>query len=83
MNTSTTSTAYASAPDIKGVPLPSWMRVSLDELGDLTRRLFLKLDYPIEQTEIIVRILAYAHRLAVRTLDSYERRQGRATRHSA
>ena len=39
----------------------SWMRVSLDELGDLTRRLFLKLDYPIEQTEIIVSILAYAH----------------------
>ena len=37
------------------------MRVSLDELGDLTRRLFLKLDYPIEQTEIIVSILAYAH----------------------
>ena len=37
------------------------MRVSLDELGDLTRRLFLKLDYPNEQTEIIVSILAYAH----------------------
>ncbi len=38
------------------------MRVSLDELGDLTRRLFLKLDYPNEQTVIIVSILAYAHR---------------------
>ena len=39
----------------------SWMRVSLDELGGLTRRLFLKLDYPDEQTEIIVSTLAYAH----------------------
>lgn len=39
----------------------SWMRVSLDELGGLTRRLFVKLDYPDEQTEIIVSILAYAH----------------------
>jgi LDH2 family malate/lactate/ureidoglycolate dehydrogenase len=37
------------------------MRVSLDELGGLTRRLFVKLDYPDEQTEIIVSILAYAH----------------------
>ncbi len=37
------------------------MRVSLDELENLTRRLFLKLGYPNEQTEIIVSILAYAH----------------------
>jgi L-2-hydroxycarboxylate dehydrogenase (NAD+) len=38
------------------------MNVRLEELQDLTRRLYLKLDYPETQTETILEVLSYAHR---------------------
>ena len=38
------------------------MNVRLEELQDLTRRLYLKLEYPETQTETILEVLSYAHR---------------------
>src|ERR1700722_20329903 len=38
------------------------MKVRLEELQDLTRRLYLKLDYPEAQTGTILEVLSYAHR---------------------
>jgi len=38
------------------------MKVGLKDLQDLTRRLYLKLEYPEAQTEIILEVLSYAHR---------------------
>ena len=37
------------------------MKVGLKELQDLTRQLYLKLEYPAPQTETIVEVLSYAH----------------------
>jgi L-2-hydroxycarboxylate dehydrogenase (NAD+) len=38
------------------------MKVGLRELQDLTRELYLKLEYPAPQVETIVEVLSYAHR---------------------
>jgi LDH2 family malate/lactate/ureidoglycolate dehydrogenase len=38
------------------------MKVGLKELQDLTRQLYLKLEYPASQVETIVEVLSYAHR---------------------
>ena len=38
------------------------MRVSLKNLQNLTRQLYLKLEYPEAQTETILDVLSYAHR---------------------
>jgi L-2-hydroxycarboxylate dehydrogenase (NAD+) len=38
------------------------MRVSLKDLQNLTRQLYLKLEYPEAQTETILDVLSYAHR---------------------
>jgi LDH2 family malate/lactate/ureidoglycolate dehydrogenase len=38
------------------------MKVGLKDLQDLTRRLYLKLEYPEAQTETILEVLSYAHR---------------------
>jgi L-2-hydroxycarboxylate dehydrogenase (NAD+) len=38
------------------------MKVGLKELQDLTRQLYLKLEYPASQIETIVEVLSYAHR---------------------
>jgi hypothetical protein len=38
------------------------MKISLKDLEDLTRRLYLNLEYPEVQTETILEVLSYAHR---------------------
>ena len=38
------------------------MKVGLKDLQDLTRRLYLKLEYPEAQTETVLEVLSYAHR---------------------
>ncbi len=38
------------------------MKVGLKDLQNLTRRLYLKLEYPEAQTETILDVLSYAHR---------------------
>ena len=37
------------------------LKVGLKQLQDLTRQLYLKLEYPAPQTETIVEVLSYAH----------------------
>jgi L-2-hydroxycarboxylate dehydrogenase (NAD+) len=38
------------------------LKVGLKDLQDLTRRLYLKLEYPEAQTETVLEVLSYAHR---------------------
>jgi hypothetical protein len=38
------------------------MKVGFKDLQDLTRRLYLMLEYPEAQTETILEVLSYAHR---------------------
>jgi L-2-hydroxycarboxylate dehydrogenase (NAD+) len=40
------------------------MKVALKELQDLTRQLYLKLEYPASQVETVVEVLSYAHQRA-------------------